>query len=173
MFGLRGFGGDTTGILVLLLAIIGTVLAFIFLVPDKKRASLNGFGKFIHDLINFKFLIVEKILQALYIFFTINIILSGFIMIFKYEGEFALSGLLTMILGPIAIRIAYELVMMAVLLVKNVIQINNKIKGTGEAKADIFAAPTKDAYTEGVVCPKCGEKIAKGEFCTKCGTKVK
>lgn len=33
-----------------LAAIAATVLAFIFLVPEKRRAKLNGFGKFIHDI---------------------------------------------------------------------------------------------------------------------------
>ena len=33
-----------------------------------------------------------------------------------------------MILGPIMIRLVYELLMMAVLLLKNVISINNKLR---------------------------------------------
>ena len=36
------------------LAITATVLAFIFIVPEKRRARLNGFGKFLHDTCNFK-----------------------------------------------------------------------------------------------------------------------
>ena len=58
-----------------LLAIAATILAFIFIVPESKREKLNSFGKFLHDALNFKFLIVEKILQALYIFATAFIIL--------------------------------------------------------------------------------------------------
>ena len=48
-----------------ILAIVVTVLAFIFIVPEKRREKLNAFGKFLHDTCNFKYLVVEKILQAL------------------------------------------------------------------------------------------------------------
>ena len=44
-------------------------------------------------------------------------------------------GLLTMILGPIVIRLAYEFTMMFLLLIKHVIQINNKLKSQEEAPA--------------------------------------
>ena len=47
---------------VFLLAVAVTVLAFIFITPDKKRGKLNAFGKALHDFLNFRYLIVEKIL---------------------------------------------------------------------------------------------------------------
>ena len=48
-----------------------------------------------------------------------------------------------MILGPIMIRLVYELLMMAVLLLKNVISINNKLRSQNgnEEKNGIFMAP--------------------------------
>lgn len=45
-----------------ILAIVATVLAYVFIVPEKRREKLNAFGKFLHDTCNFKYLIVEKIL---------------------------------------------------------------------------------------------------------------
>lgn len=56
--------GLSDGLMVfaVLAAIAATVLAFIFLVPEKRRANLNGFGKFIHDTLNFKYLIISKVL---------------------------------------------------------------------------------------------------------------
>ncbi len=58
--------GLSDGLMVfaVLAAIAAMVLAFIFLVPEKCRAKLNGFGKFIHDTLNFKYLIISKVLQA-------------------------------------------------------------------------------------------------------------
>ena len=51
-------------------------------------------------------------------------------------------GLLLIILGPIAVRLSYELMMMAVLLVKNVMEINRKLADqTGSAGADVFRTP--------------------------------
>lgn len=132
-------------ILALLLAIVATVLAFIFIVPDKRRPKLNAFGKFLHDTCNFKYLLVEKILQALYIFATVFTILNGFFMLFKtsYGHWLGGIGILTMILGPIAIRLVYELLMMIVLLLKNVISINNKLtnKFGEDKKEDLFSSP--------------------------------
>ena len=40
-----------------------------------------------------------------------------------------------MILGPIMIRLVYELLMMAVLLLKNVISINNKFRSPKSRRA--------------------------------------
>lgn len=59
------------------LALVATVLAFIYVVPEKKREKLGAFGKFLHDTCNFKYLMVEKILQALYIFTTAAVIISA------------------------------------------------------------------------------------------------
>ena len=44
-----------------------------------------------------------------------------------------------MVLGPIAVRLCYELLMMAVLLLKNVISINRKLKNQNERSADADA----------------------------------
>ena len=111
------------------LALVATVLAFIYVVPEKKREKLGAFGKFLHDTCNFKYLMVEKILQALYIFNTAAVIIFGVLMLFRTEYNYWTGdriwmggyGLLIIILGPIAIRLSYELMMMAILLLKNVI----------------------------------------------------
>ena len=176
-------------ILALLLAITATVLAFIFITPAKKRANLNGFGKFLHDTLNFKFLIIEKILQALYIFMTAYTILLGFFMLFMVVDNYYSTtwyggyGLLTMIVGPIAVRLAFEAAMMFILLIKNVIQINNKMKDDGSANTeDMFATPEiptitpskpeAETSTAASFCTNCGSKVEGGSFCTKCGTKI-
>ena len=131
-------------------AIAATVLAFIFIVPEKKGARMSGFGKLLHDILNFKFLIIEKILQALYIFTTAFVICYGFFYLFYVQKTFlgtvwlGYLGLLYIILGPILVRIVYELMMMFILLVKNTISINNKLKNQNEKEGgdDIFATPT-------------------------------
>lgn len=173
------------------LALVATILAFIFIVPDKKREGLNKFGKFLHDVVNFKFLIVEKILQALYIFATSATILTGFFMLFYVqEGYYGYYysrpsvwyggyGLLVMIFGPIIIRLVYEFLMMAIILVKNVIQINNKTKSDGNEEANTAfnipspvapAAPVAPATAPGF-CIHCGAQKGDGDFCTTCGNK--
>lgn len=156
-------------ILTFLFALAATILAFIFIVPEKRRATLNGFGKFLHDLCNFKFLIIEKILQFFYVFVTAWFILVGFISLFQtdYYGDWVgYIGLVYMILGPIFIRIVYELLMMAILAIKNIIQINNKLKNQNEDTDDAspFAAPVVNDYTNTSTAP------VTHSFCTKCGS---
>ena len=167
------------GIVSLVLAIVATVLAFIFITPEKKRASLPKFFQVVADVFNFKGLIIEKILKALYIFLTIYVILDGFFMIFVGAPFF--SCLLTMVLGPVLVRVVFELLMMLVLLVKNVISINNKLKNQNDepAKDDFafdysqFTAPEAPKAEEAAFCVNCGTKVEKGNaFCPDCGTPV-
>lgn len=161
-----------------LLAIAATVLAFVFIVPEKRREKLNAFGKFLHDTCNFKYLVVEKLLQALYIFSTALVILNGFFLLFQsvYGHWLGGYGILIMVVGPIVLRLLYELLMMMVLLVKNVIGINNKLKNQNgdTATGDVFAAPDvsemrevirqrREAATQAAAAPQ-------PHFCTKCGS---
>lgn len=161
-----------------LLAIAATVLAFVFIVPEKRREKLNAFGKFLHDTCNFKYLVVEKLLQALYIFSTALVILNGFFLLFQsvYGHWLGGYGILIMVVGPIVLRLLYELLMMVVLLVKNVIGINNKLKNQNgdTATGDVFAAPDvsemrevirqrREAATQAPAAPQ-------PHFCTKCGS---
>lgn len=93
--------------------------------------------KFLVNVCDFRSLIIEKILKALYIFSTSYVILKGVLGIFDFGsynyGLNLITSILTAVLGPIAVRIAYELLMLTVILVKNVIQINNKLsKLTGD-----------------------------------------
>lgn len=141
------------GIVAVIIAIVATVLAFIFIVPEKRRAQMGAFGKFLHDTCNFKYLIVEKILQALYLFATAYVILAGFFMLFMAPRDWDGTrywlggyGLLTMIVGPIAVRLVYELLMMGILLVKHVISINCKLRNQNDgAQADPFSTPDMSA----------------------------
>lgn len=164
-----------------ILAVVATVLAYVFIVPENRREKLNAFGKFLHDTCNFKYLIVEKILQALYIFFTADMIILGFFMLFAAPKDFFGDrhwlggyGILVMVLGPIVIRLVYELLMMAVLLLKNVISINNKLRsqnGEGE-KGGIFTAPDmsglRQQFQAKTAQPKSPQSAPAAKFCGKC-----
>ena len=135
----------TFATIAVILSIAAVVAAFIFIVPQKKREKLNLAGRIAHDVVNFRFLITEKICQAAYIFFTVFLILAGFFLLFvsvpvNYYGDrkwMGGYGLLLMILGPIVVRLIFEFLMMALLLVKNVISINNKLRAPGEQSDDV------------------------------------
>lgn len=154
-----------------------------FIVPENRREKLNAFGKFLHDTFHFKYLIVEKILQALYIFFTADMIILGFFMLFAAPKDFCgvrhwlgSYGIVIMILCPIVIRLMYELLMMAVLLLKNVISINNKLRNQngGKEQDGVFAAPDMSALRQQLrskaVRPQSPQNPSAPNFCSKCGS---
>lgn len=116
-------------IISILVSLVGSILIWVLVMPEKKRPTLNAFFTFVSDVFNFRSLLIEKILKFTYLLFTLFVIVFGFLAFVINIGEArsALIGLLVMILGPIVLRLIYELSMMAVLLVKNVIEINNKM----------------------------------------------
>lgn len=130
--GMSGSAGpDPTMVVVVsvLVALVLTVLLWILVIPEKRRPKLSKFFVFLSDLFNFKSLLIEKILKFTYVLLTLFAIVFGFCMLFvvSYGESMALYGVLIMILGPIALRLVYELSMMGVLLVNNVIEINKKM----------------------------------------------
>ena len=148
-------------VLGIILAIAGTVAAFIMVIPEKKRPGLSKFLQWIHDLFNFKEFWLEKIIKALYVFSTLSCICVGFFLLFSgykdmWYGRFhslALTGILVMVLGPIVVRITFEFSMMFIMLVKNVMSINKKLdKDSCEVK-------TEEKPAENMV------------YCTQCGTR--
>lgn len=194
---------DPTPFLVISLvaALAATILLFVLVLPDKKRPTLNGFFKGIADIFNFRTLLIEKIVKFLYTFMTIFAVLMGFFMLFmqQYGQSLALRGLFIMLISPIVIRLFFEITMMAILLVKNVIEINNKLgyknsddKGNTsspfaelklpkkvEAPAQPKAAAEPAQQTAPAqpktpsVCATCGTLRANenAPFCTNCGAK--
>ena len=166
-------------------AFIATILLFILVLPDKKRVNLNGFFKGIADIFNFRTLLIEKIVKFLYTFTTIAAILFGFFMLFMQEfgRSLALYGLLVMFISPIAIRLMFEITMMAILLVKNVIEINNKLgyKNSDDKgnTASPFAEPKLPKKVEAPAQPKAAAEPAQQaapaqpktpSVCATCGT---
>lgn len=123
------------GLAAVIISIILTILLVVLVVPEKRRAGLPKFFQVVHDICNFKGLLLEKVLKVLYIFSTINVMLTGIFTWFSGGYNFGmtfLAGLLILVLGPIIVRLAYEFMMLFVLLVKNVIQINNKLNGKND-----------------------------------------
>ncbi len=171
-----------------LMAIGATVCAFIFVVPEKngKRKKIM---QILHDLVNFKTLIIEKVLQATYIFATAFCVISGFCMLFWFETYrysyygsrhtqwHGLEGILLMVVGPIAVRLAYEVLLMAIIAVKNIIQINSKLKNqNGGEVADAFAMPKIEKTVKAdepkfttSFCTACGSRLGEDGICPNCG----
>ena len=140
---------------------------------------MNRFWKIIHDIIQFKALLIEKIVKVLYVLATSFVIIIGFFMLFwfqdygRYIGVryYGYMGLVVMILGPIVIRLAYEFLMMSIILVKNTISIKKKLYGEEDSTDPMSAEFPK--FRGKVRCPYCGaKKDAGAPFCPKCGNRM-
>ncbi len=123
-------------------AIAGAVLAFIFLLPEKKAEKMNPTLRKIADFCNFKIFLSEYILKFLYLLCTIYCVVAGFFMLFSWETSggsiftfgivsHAPAGIALMLVGPIVVRLVYELMLLFFKLANNVSQINKKLSAPG------------------------------------------
>ncbi len=143
----------------ILSTIAATVLTYIFIMPKKREAKLSNLFKFIKDIFDFKFLIIEKILQFLYILSTLACVCVGLCMtmgIYVYTSSYygthtewyGFYGILLALIGPIAVRLVFEGMMLFLLLVKNVIQINKKLKSQTEDDNEYKMPKFKDLVSK-------------------------
>ncbi len=126
------------------LALLVTIFICAYILPAGKEGKFTGFFKVVRDYFLMRYLIVEAIVRFFFVFATTSCICSGFFLMFSRTGRYSsssnfLTGLLTMIIGPIICRIVYELLMIAILQLRNIIEINAKMPG--EVKGDIYKNP--------------------------------
>lgn len=183
-----GYVGTGFGIAAVVLALAATILLYVFVFPKSRANTLPKFFVFVRDFFGLKYLIIEKIAKFLYVFESLLIILLGFFMLFN--GWTALYAPFVMVLGPVVVRLIYELFMMIVLLVKNVMEINSKIKGDSTGATSQFDAipevprgpkpapapvqpPVQPQQPAQKICPSCGTPLTNpGAFCPKCGQRL-
>ena len=119
----------------LFLAAAATVCICIFILPEAKREKLPKLLQLLQDIFSFKTLLLEKVLRFLYTFATMACVFVGICLLFAFQlhgGElvhwYGLQGIGLILGGTIGTRIVFEIIMMFILLVKNTIEINQKLK---------------------------------------------
>jgi len=120
-------------VIAFIIAIAAGIMIYFMFVKDNKPVS-EKLQK-LKDLLDFKTMLIEPILKIVYIIATVFIILFSFGLI---SLNFVLF-LMVLILGPIAIRIVYELMMINIMIWKNTKEINDNIK----AKNNVLPKSTK------------------------------
>lgn len=111
-------------VIALVLSIIGGILVYIFFVSSKKENKLSSLLNWVKEFLNFDKMMIEVILKVVYLISTIFVILTSFSFIAYDFGLFFLN----LILGPIFIRLVYELLIINISIWKNIIAINKKMK---------------------------------------------
>lgn len=120
-------------VIAFVIAIAAGIMIYFMFVKDNKPVS-EKLQK-LKDLLDFKTMLIEPILKIVYIIATVFIILFSFGLISLNFVSF----LMVLILGPIAIRIVYELMMINIMIWKNTKEINDNIK----AKNNVLPKSTK------------------------------
>lgn len=160
-------------------AIAATIALFVLVLPENKVGTLGKFPQFLHDIFNFKVLFLKQILQALYVLCTCLSIFIGFFLLFSvlfYGLDAVLLGLALLLLGPVLLRIIYELLLLLILMSKHLMQIDQKMdalflgeeleqpEAAFQAAENTLAEPAF-AKSEDATCIPCFR------FCTQCGTR--
>ena len=108
-----------------ILAIIGGILVY-FLFVKAKTEPKGNFLKWLKSFLSFKIMWIEPILKVIYYIATIFIILFSFSYL-ALGGAGFLAFLMTLVLGPIIIRIIYEATMMFIMIWRNTRDIADKV----------------------------------------------
>lgn len=100
-----------------ILAVIGGILLY-FLFVEKKDTPKNKFVKWLKDFLSFKIMWLEPLLKIVYYALTIGCILISFGFL-GYGGTGVIMFFMTLIGGPILIRLGYEMTMMFIMIWRN------------------------------------------------------
>lgn len=100
-----------------ILAIVGGILTY-FLFVKSKNTPKGKFLSWLKDFLSFKIMWLEPILKVVYYIATIGVVLMSFGFL-GYGGEGVLMFFLTLIGGPILIRILYEAAIMFIMIWRN------------------------------------------------------
>ena len=104
-------------IIAAILAVVGGILVY-FLFVKSKQEPKGKFLKWLKDFLSFKIMWIEPILKVVYYMATIFIVLFSFSFL-ALGGSGILMWLLTLVLGPVAVRVAYEATMMFIMIWRN------------------------------------------------------
>lgn len=100
-----------------ILAVVGGVLTY-FLFVKNKNTPKGKFAKWLKDFLSFKIMWLEPILKIVYYILTIGCILVSFGFL-GYGGAGVILFFMTLIGGPILIRLGYEMTMMFIMIWRN------------------------------------------------------
>ena len=111
------------GIIAAVLAIVGGILVY-FLFVKKDEEPKNKCLKWLKDFLSFKTMWIESILKVIYYIGTIFIILASFALI----NVSFIGFLITLVGGPIILRLIYEAFIMFIMIWRNTTDIAKNTK---------------------------------------------
>ncbi len=113
-------------IIACILSVIGGILVY-FLFVKSKNEPKGKFAKWLKDFLSFKVMWIEPILKVVYYIATIFVVLFSFTYL-AAGGAGILLFFLTLVLGPVLVRIFYEMTMMFIMIWRNTRDIANSVE---------------------------------------------
>ena len=113
-------------IIAAIISLVGGILVY-FLFVRAKDEPKGKFLKWLKDFLSFKVMWIEPILKVVYYIATIFVVLNSFSFL-GLGGYGVLMWLLTLLLGPVVIRVIYETTMMFIMIWRNTKDIADNTK---------------------------------------------
>ena len=137
-------------IAILVAIILGVVLYCTFLKKENED-KYTGWKKVAYDFFNFNKFYTEYIMKLVYVMLTAAFVVVGLFMLFIDLA----TALILLVLGNVALRVSYELIMMFVILCRKTVSIDKKL--------DKVVAFYGDDFDEGGCSGECGSCDAECE----------
>ena len=107
----------------LVLAIVGGIVLYFTFLKKDNEGKYTGFLGWMYDFLTFKKLTIENVLKILYLICAIFVTLSSCATI----STSFIAFLLYLVVGNLIVRIAYELILVRLIICRNTTEINKKL----------------------------------------------
>lgn len=107
----------------LVLAIVGGIVLYFTFLKKDNEGKYTGFLGWMYDFLTFKKLTIENVLKILYLICAIFVTLFSFATI----STSFIAFLLYLVVGNLIVRIAYELILVRLIICRNTTEINKKL----------------------------------------------
>lgn len=123
--GVNSMVGNSVWLIVsIVLAIVGGILIYCLFLSKKNEGKFTGFLGWLYDFLSFKKMFLETLLKVTYLIIALYITLSSFALI----GTSFLAFLLTLVLGNVIARVAYEFSLILLVICRNTTEIAKNTK---------------------------------------------
>ena len=126
--GLAGLG--IWMIISVIIAIAGAIVIYVLFLNKDNEGKFTGFVGWLYDFLSFKKMLLEVILKVCYLITAIYLTLVGLGLL----SVNILTALLTIVLGNVIARIAYEFSLILLTICRNTTEINKKLKSPEKSK---------------------------------------
>ena len=108
-----------------ILAIVGGIICYVLFLNKKNESKLKGFPKWLYGFLKFDTLTIEVVLKVTYLIFAIFVTLASFAHLGTPAWYMFFAQLLV---GNIALRLCYELILITILMWRNTEEIKKSLK---------------------------------------------